>query len=440
MKKCYVLLLFTMLGFTINAQSVWDGTAMTWTKGDGTSTNPYLIENGQHLAYLSEQVRNGETYKNKFFKLNNDLDMGATADHKFTPIGVFDEYTDSSKPELGIVDDSKYFLGVFDGNNKKIDNIHVFFIDEQSVGGTGLFACISTGAAIKNLGIGENSIIEGGDGTGSLVGNMKGGIIENCYNEGLVTGIGGSFGTGGLIGVGEYGKITNCYNTGMVKGVSDVGGIVGYVDKNFTIDNCYNCGMINASGLFVGGLVGLMYAGTITNSYNIGMISDGPLFVNAIVGATNMDPFVIKNCYYSKELTNIGEEITNGISEKSVEEMKAASFITLLNGGQNPIAWTADTRNINGGFPILVWQSSPVTGIQNASEKTDCNIYVVDKSIVVECSENVPCQMNVINLNGKIINSQTFLKNNSLNITDSGIYIVTVNINSQQYTSKVVIK
>ena len=377
MKKCYVLLLFTMLGFTINAQSVWDGTAMTWTKGDGTSTNPYLIENGQHLAYLSEQVRNGETYKNKFFKLNNDLDMGATADHKFTPIGVFDEYTDSSKPELGIVDDSKYFLGVFDGNNKKIDNIHVFFIDEQSVSGTGLFACISTGAAIKNLGIGENSIIEGGDGTGSLVGNMKGGIIENCYNEGLVTGIGGSFGTGGLIGVGEYGKITNCYNTGMVKGVSDVGGIVGYVDKNFTIDNCYNCGMINASGLFVGGLVGLMYAGTITNSYNIGMISDGPLFVNAIVGATDMDPFIIKNCYYSKELTNIGEEITNGISEKSVEEMKAASFITLLNGGQNPIAWTADTRNINGGFPILVWQSSPVTGIQNANEKTDCNLSLI---------------------------------------------------------------
>jgi hypothetical protein len=58
----------------------------------------------------------------------------------------------------------------------------------------------------------------------------------------------------------------------------------------------------------------------------------------------------------------------------------------------------------------------------------------------VECSENVPCQMNVINLNGKIINSQTFLQNNSLNITDSGIYIVTVNINGQQYTSKVVIK
>lgn len=48
--------------------------------------------------------------------------------------------------------------------------------------------------------------------------------------------------------------------------------------------------------------------------------------------------------------------------------MKAASFITLLNGGQNPIAWTADTRNINGGFPILVWQQVRLLEFR-ASEK-----------------------------------------------------------------------
>lgn len=440
MKKYYALLLFAMLGFAINAQTPWDGTATAWTQGDGTSTNPYLIENGQHLAYLSDQVRKGETYKNKFFKLTNDLDMGATAEHKFTPIGFYDQYTDSEKPELGVIDDSKYFLGVFDGNYKKIDNIHIFFIDEQSVGGTGLFACISTESVIKNLGIGENSVIEGGDGTGSLVGSVQGGVIENCYNEGLVTGIGGSFGTGGLIGTGEYGKITNCYNTGIVKGISNSGGIAGYVDNNFTIDNCYNCGMINASGFFVGGLVGLMYAGTITNCYNIGPISDEPFFVNAIVGATDKEPFVIKNCYYTKELTNVGEEITDGISEKSIEEMKAASFISLLNGNQNPAAWIADSKNVNGGFPILAWQSSPASGILKTNEKTDCNIYAVDRSIIIECSESEPCQMTVIDLTGKTIADQTFVNRNSLNIASSGIYIVTVNVNSQQYTTKVVIK
>ena len=78
MKKYYTLLLFAMLGILANAQTSWDGTATTWTKGDGTNTNPYLIENGQHLAYLSEQVRNGETYKDICFKLADNLDMGCS--------------------------------------------------------------------------------------------------------------------------------------------------------------------------------------------------------------------------------------------------------------------------------------------------------------------------------------------------------------------------
>lgn len=43
-----------------------------------------------------------------------------------------------------MIDESKYFLGVFDGNGKTVDNVHIYFIDAQnSVGGTGLFACIS---------------------------------------------------------------------------------------------------------------------------------------------------------------------------------------------------------------------------------------------------------------------------------------------------------
>lgn len=442
MKKYYTLLLFTMLGILAYAQTPWDGSSAAWTQGDGTSAHPYLIENGQHLAYLSEQVRSGETYKDKFFKLTNDLDMGASEEHKFTPIGFFDEYTDAERPELGVIDDSKYFLGVFDGNYKKIDNLHVYFVDENSVGGTGLFACIAIGSVIKNLGIGDNSTIEGGDGTGSLVGAVKGGLIENCYNEGLVIGIGGSFSTGGLIGTGEYGKIIGCYNLGMVKGISNVGGIAGYVDQHFTIDNCYNYGMVNASGFFVGGLIGLMYAGTITNSYNIGAVPDAePMFVNAIVGATDKAPFVIKNCFYVKELTTVGEEITDGVFEKSADEMRTSSFIDILNGEQNPAPWVADLKSLNDGFPILSWQVSGGTGIQNTSEEeTDCRIIAMGKSIIVECTAATNCQMNVTDLTGKTVANETFAGKNSLDITDNGIYIVTVHANGQQYAAKVVIK
>ena len=49
MKKFYLLLLSAIMGTAANAQT-WDGTAAAWTQGDGSSSNPYLIENGQHLA------------------------------------------------------------------------------------------------------------------------------------------------------------------------------------------------------------------------------------------------------------------------------------------------------------------------------------------------------------------------------------------------------
>lgn len=65
-----------------------------------------------------------------------------------------------------------------------MDNVHIYFIDAQnSVGGTGLFACISKNAVVKNLTIGKNSVVEGTDGSGAVVGAMTGGRIENCVNK-----------------------------------------------------------------------------------------------------------------------------------------------------------------------------------------------------------------------------------------------------------------
>ena len=88
------------------------------------------------MAYLSEQVRAGEAYEGVYFRLAGDLDMGADAGQKFTPIGFFDEYSDPEDPGV-MIDDSKYFLGVFDGGGNTIDNVHVYFVDNvNEVGGT----------------------------------------------------------------------------------------------------------------------------------------------------------------------------------------------------------------------------------------------------------------------------------------------------------------
>ena len=190
MKKYYLSLLMAIMAIAVSAQEPWDGTSASWTNGDGSSEKPYLIENGQHLAFLAEQVLAGETYAGKFFLLTKDLDMGADKGLKFDPIGMYDDYIDTSNPnqgeDQGIIEASKCFSGVFDGNGKKIDNIHIYYIDEMSVGGTGLFGCIGKGAIIQNLGIGEKSTIEGMDQTGALVGYMKGGLVQYCYNEGTI--------------------------------------------------------------------------------------------------------------------------------------------------------------------------------------------------------------------------------------------------------------
>ena len=45
-----------MLSATIAQVSTWDGTHTTWTNGNGTEANPYLIENAQQLAHLAYEV------------------------------------------------------------------------------------------------------------------------------------------------------------------------------------------------------------------------------------------------------------------------------------------------------------------------------------------------------------------------------------------------
>ena len=441
MKKYYALLLFLTLGFLANAQTPWDGTATAWTKGDGTSNNPYLIENGQHLAYLSQQVKNGETYKGQFFKLTANLNMGADAEQKFTPIGFYDKYMDTVN-QGAMIDESKYFLGVFDGNYKVIDNIHIYYIDpnaDNQVGGTGLFACISENTVIKNLGIGENSIVEGKDATGSFVGAMEGGTIENCHSEAVLQVEAGGWGSGGIVGSAAGGSISGCYNTGIIKGHNNVGGIIGYADGKATINNCYNTGMVNFGGFFAGGLVGYLVNATISNSYTTGSVSNS-WSSNAAIGTTeNNEVSIAGNCYYCKEKSGTTDK-TPGVTEKNETDMKDASFVALLNGSQEQTVWVSDTQNINEGFPILAWQNSSATGIQKPVENSICNIYSADRSIVVECPADKYCQMIVSDLAGATIANLTFTGKYSLDITNSGIYVVTVKTANCQHTAKVVIK
>jgi hypothetical protein len=246
--------------------SVWDGTHTIWTKGNGTQTDPYLLETAQQLAYLAYYVNQGTEAvnyvvgSNTYWKLTVDVDLNSLS---WTPIGFYVSGTDHYE-----------FGGHFDGSGHTVANLQI-----NGESSAGLFARMN-GGSIRNIEIVGNSSIVGIASTGGIVGWATGTIIiENCYNKGNVS---STSNVGGIIGCVDTGDviINNCYNAGNLSSNSSttrvVGGIVGYsYVSNLTINNCYNTGNIsNDDTQYAGGIVGHIDAGdvTVNNCYNTGNI------------------------------------------------------------------------------------------------------------------------------------------------------------------------
>ena len=424
MKNYFLLAAATFSLFT--ASAAWDGTAQEWTKGNGTKESPYLIENEQQFAYFQQQVTAGNSYKGEYVFLTNDLDMSADAGMKILPIGFFDEYVNPDDPQSGgLIDESKYFLGTFDGNFKIIDNIHIEYIatDFQAVGGTGLFACLSDGALVKNVILGSNSIVTGGELTAGIVGQMNGGTLQCCASLATINSA-STFGTGGVVAVASSGaKIDCCYFAGTLTGNSDVGGIVGTIQYGATITNCYNTGVVSApNGMFVGGIVGSAYdSGTrIANCYNVGEVIAAESFMSKpqpIVG----DPeykVLIQNCYF---LDNGTFTEASGVIKKTEEELKSDAIVTLLNAGDATEPWKVDKNMYNNGYPIFTWQNESYAGVPFV-QKSDLKVGVENGTLYVYGVEH-GATMRVYNVLGQVIyQGNTWVVNN----LRSGVYIVEV--------------
>lgn len=389
-----------------NSQA-WDGTSAKWTNGDGTETNPFLIENAQQFAYLSEQVNAGQTFENQYFKITKDLDLGKKEGKIFPIIGKFDTYFDSDAMQK--VDKSLVFKGTLDGDFHTIDNFAIEYKDEE-LGGTGLFAVTKNETVIRNLILGANSSITGEVVCGGFVGQMLGGKIENCQNKAAVN---GNMYTGGFVGCMEGGSVTNCVNNGTVNGATEVGGIVGQGAENGTVSFCYNTASVTASGFGGAGIGGALYDSfSISNCYSIGAVAgqSSPWMGSPHAIVSDAGSCKVTNCYYVKALTVFDD---TKATEKTADEMKAASFLTLINADVTPSAFVADTKNLNNGFPVLAWQSEKnISGVQDIINYNSSNITVTGNMVTSTDS------MNVYDLNGKLIAS-----GNEITLS-AGFYIV----------------
>lgn len=420
MKNYFLLSLCTVAVFS--ASAAWDGTTQEFSKGDGSYNSPYLIENEQQLAYFQQQVTDGTTYEGMYIRLENDLDMSADAGMKILPIGFFDEYVNSQDPEGGMIDDSHYFLGTFDGNFKTIDNIHIEYIasDFEAVGGTGLFACLNDGSMVKNVIMGSRAIVTGGELTAGLVGQINGGTIQCCAVLATINSA-STFGSGGIAGVGAGGKIDRCYFGGTLNGNSDVGGIVGTAMYGVEITNCYNRGLVSApNGWYVGGIVGSAYdEGTrIAYCYNVGTIDGYNGFVSQpqpIVGDADYK-VVVENCYFLDNGTFVE---TDGVVKKSEDEMKSEDFVAELNADNASTHWQMDTQAINDGYPVLAWQNDESAGVALHAIET-LNAYTVGNTLYINTADATQ-GVNIYDMRGALVYSGS---ENVVTLPVRGIFVV----------------
>lgn len=116
--------------------------------GKGSSKdNPILISHPGEMVYLSEQVYQGNTYENKYFKMINDLDLNS---HNWLPIGWY-----------MTMSNNRPFKGHFDGGGHRILNLKIGRNDDLYTS-NGIWG-YTLGGTISNLGVdGESNILVGG--------------------------------------------------------------------------------------------------------------------------------------------------------------------------------------------------------------------------------------------------------------------------------------
>lgn len=194
----------------LSTANIWDGeVASNFRFGNGTEQNPYLISSGAELAYLAQQVNNGNSYDGNYFKLITDINLNAL---EWTPIGTYNQP----------------FQGIFDGDGHTIANSTISLPSSlpTTVTSYGLFGSLGDGnniAIVKNLQL-DNIIIEL-----NASGNISNSSTAKGYNIGIVTG--------------------TMFNNSQIKNVIVNNGQI-YDNYTITIRN-------NATQIFVGGIAGL---------------------------------------------------------------------------------------------------------------------------------------------------------------------------------------
>lgn len=313
--------------------------------GNGTKENPFEITSVAELYWLAEVVNGDKCSEYGGGNCSAELTTNLTVNSNLLgennanvdADGKFDEnafsYALISWTPIGTGDFP--YAGTFDGNGKTIGGL---YLNDHLKHDVGLFGFVK-GGTIQNVGV-VDSYFYGDYDIGGVVGNLDGGKVVNCYNNGVVRAI--SKNVGGVVAYDMNGKISDSYNIGVVYGAKDyVGGVAGYVEGD-SITNCYNTGAIDGPSYEIGGVVGFVKNGGVINSYNTGSVN-GFGTVGGVVG--ELDESLASNVYNTAEVSGKEDDAVGGLAGYvdegevsngyNIGPVKGVSFVGGIAGGSS---------------------------------------------------------------------------------------------------------
>ncbi|MCD7773186.1 MAG: carboxypeptidase regulatory-like domain-containing protein [Ruminococcus sp.] len=186
---------------------------------------------------------------------------------------------------------SSPFSGTFDGQGYMVNNLSV-----SGYNYAGLFGYANGSAVIKNVMV--KGSVSGTNYVGGIVGYITSEVtVESCTNIATVSSSSGTARAGGVVGSNSSGTVSNCINASTIAVDTNSGYTGGLMGQNYgTVINCYNTGNVSNSSnnaFYTGGVVGQNNA-TISNCYNTGDVSGGA-GTGGIVGR-NLSG-TVSNCY-----------------------------------------------------------------------------------------------------------------------------------------------
>ncbi len=423
--KIVLILLLTV--YSINAQIPID-----------TDGNGYInIKTLKDLRWISEN----ENYWDENFELDNNIDASDTKNWY-----IINHDSDINTPDsaLGfspIGNETIPFTGKFNGKKYEIQNLYVL----RRWGGTGagLFGRIEKQAIIENVYLCNVDII-GSFSTAGIAG-FNYGLVSNCYVVGRIegtAGVGGIIGSnrgevikcgftgdlictagfGGGIAGASYGGLSQSYSlVNIISNGINIGGLSGTNEGEIT--NCFTHSEISG-GKYTGGFVGFN-VGKITNSYCKSKIESEDEDTGGFFGKNYGDNELI-NIYWDLEVSKVKN--SNGGKGRTTMEMK--SKINYEEWDFESI-WNIDPK-LYDGYPYLQIPDLLTTVSVNEFELKTLNfIYPNPVKSEINLKLNFSdsnMEIQIFNLNGKLIFDQEYKSNTPLDLSHlkNGIYTIMV--------------